>query len=86
MAESVRFIDTIRNAVVHNGRLPRPAEGKNPHPTRPASRRHRLYCFPEITCQALYRIFEFTIDRRGQLDSRGDDAGILHGRPPWGEH
>jgi hypothetical protein len=29
--ERVRFIDTIRNAIIHNVRLPRPTEGETRH-------------------------------------------------------
>lgn len=52
----VRFIDTIRNQVIHSGRLPRPDEGETRHQLGQRVATIVYSVFPEINCQAFYRV------------------------------
>jgi hypothetical protein len=63
----VRFIDTIRNAIVHNGRLPRPAEGETRHQLGQRVATIVYSVIPEINCQAFYRVMGLDDDARQSL-------------------
>ena len=54
--ERVRFIDTIRNAIIHNGRLPRPDDGETRHQLGQKVATIVYTVIPEINCQAFYRV------------------------------
>ncbi|TSA02987.1 MAG: hypothetical protein D4R77_11885 [Planctomycetaceae bacterium] len=54
--ERVRFIDSIRNAIIHNGRLPRPAEGETRQQLGQRVATIVYSVIPEINCQAFYRV------------------------------
>lgn len=54
--ERVRFIDSIRNAIIHNGRLPRPEEGETRHQLGQKVASIVYSVIPEINCQAFYRV------------------------------
>lgn len=65
--ERVRFIDTIRNAIVHSGRLPRPAEGETRHQRGQRVATIVYSVIPEINCQAFYRVMGLDDDARQWL-------------------
>jgi hypothetical protein len=52
----MRFIDTIRNAIIHTGRLPKPAEGETRHQFGRRVAAIVYSVIPEINCQAFYRV------------------------------
>lgn len=69
--DRVRFIDTIRNQIIHNGRLPRPDEGETRHQLGQRVATIVYSVIPEINCQAFYRVMGLDDATREQfrLDS-----------------
>ena len=67
----MRFIDTIRNAIIHNGRLPRPDEGETRHQLGQRVATIVYSVIPEINCQAFYRVMglDDATRQRFKLDS-----------------
>jgi hypothetical protein len=65
--ERVRFIDTIRNAIIHNGRLPHPDDGETRHQLSHKVATIVYTVIPEINCQAFYRVMGMDEGTRKQL-------------------
>ena len=65
--ERVRFIDTIRNAIIHNGRLPRPDDGETCHQLGQKVATIVYTVIPEINCQAFYRVLGMDVGTRQSL-------------------
>jgi hypothetical protein len=80
--DRVRFIDTIRNAIIHNGRLPRPDEGETRHQLGQRVATIVYSVIPEINCQAFYRVMglDDATRQRFQLDSPGLREFFTDGR------
>lgn len=66
--ERVRFIDTIRNAIIHNGRLPRPEQGETRHHVGQKVASIVYSVIPEINCQAFYRVMGMDDNTRQSLN------------------
>ncbi len=65
--ERVRFIDTTRNAIIHTGRLPRPAAGESRHQLGQRVAAIVYSVIPEINCQAFYRVMGLDDGTRQRL-------------------
>lgn len=63
----IRFVDTLRNAVIHNGRLPRPDENESRQQLGQRVAKFSGQVLPSINAAAFYRLLGFDQQAREQF-------------------
>jgi hypothetical protein len=71
--ERIRLIDTLRNAVIHNGRLPKTLPDGDQSVTGHRIAQIGCAILPEITAQAFYRVLQFAPQDRDRFGLQSDE-------------